>query len=358
MSFRFGNNSVVPCKRAIFVPIDKFWIKIAIVESKTPFLISNNVCRCLGAVIDTDNQSIWFRQLDCELPLQLSGKKLFLLDLCELAAKKPPRTPSVLERSASIAERLFSCQENESERSSEVVDTDGKIHSNPHHLNSTQLCAKPQQSHEHTSETDVHDQTCVSTMSIANTINSHMNERISAEVERQPTTIDQLETLPSESTCHVRDEPCGALQCSEPSSGSEGSHRQVAEHEHGAIGRTDHQVWRHQGRTDLSDRGHRRSEILPVVSSQVCDQREARACGVHLLSVPMGGSQRTGIGRPCQDTNCQGDAQGQDWNGRWESCENFDGLHRPGIQYWNRQHRSRKSRMRNAWTRSRMSSPK
>ena len=73
MSFRFGNNSVVPCNRAIFVPIDKFWIKIAIVKSKTPFLISNNVCRCLGAVIDTNKQSVWFRQLDCELPLQLSG---------------------------------------------------------------------------------------------------------------------------------------------------------------------------------------------------------------------------------------------------------------------------------------------
>jgi hypothetical protein len=25
MSFHFGNNSVVPCNRAIFVPIDKFW---------------------------------------------------------------------------------------------------------------------------------------------------------------------------------------------------------------------------------------------------------------------------------------------------------------------------------------------
>ena len=85
MSFRFGNNSVVPCNRAIFVPIDKFWIKIAIVESRTPFLISNNVCRNLGAVIDTNTQSIRFQRLDCELPLQLSGRKLFLLDFCDLA---------------------------------------------------------------------------------------------------------------------------------------------------------------------------------------------------------------------------------------------------------------------------------
>ena len=59
MSFRFGNNTVVPCRVALMVPVDRFWIKIAIVETKTPFLISNNVCRSLGAVIDTTNQSIW-----------------------------------------------------------------------------------------------------------------------------------------------------------------------------------------------------------------------------------------------------------------------------------------------------------
>ena len=34
MTFRFGNNSVVPCHKAIFVPVDKYWIKIAVVETK------------------------------------------------------------------------------------------------------------------------------------------------------------------------------------------------------------------------------------------------------------------------------------------------------------------------------------
>ena len=334
MSFRFGNNSVVPCKRAIFVPIDKFWIKIAIVESKTPFLISNNVCRCLGAVIDTNNQSIWFRQLDCELPLQLSGKKLFLLDLCELAAKKPPRTPTVLERSDSKAERVFSCQENESERNIEAIESNDRSQSNPQLANSTHFCTKYQQSHVNMPMIKMSMiNLCAPTMSSATTIttiNSHMNEQVLAETKHHLPAIDQPEILPSESTCHVRDEPCGALQRSEPGSGSEGTHQQVAEHEHGAIGRTDHQVWGHQGRPDLPDNGHRRSEILPVVPSQVCEQREARACGVHLLSVPMGGSQGTGIGRPCQDPNCQSDAHGQDWNGKWESCESSDRMYRPG----------------------------
>ena len=38
MSFRFGNNSVVPCRVALMVPVDRFWIKIAVVDTKTPFL--------------------------------------------------------------------------------------------------------------------------------------------------------------------------------------------------------------------------------------------------------------------------------------------------------------------------------
>ena len=82
MSFRFGNNSIVPCHRALLVPVDRFWIKIAIVETQTPFLISNNVCRSLGAVIDTNQQSIFFKVLNCELPLELSSRKLFMLDFC------------------------------------------------------------------------------------------------------------------------------------------------------------------------------------------------------------------------------------------------------------------------------------
>ena len=95
MSFRFGNNSVVPCHKAIFVPVDRFWIKIAIVESRTPFLISNSVCRSLGAVIDTTRRSILFKVLGCELPLELSSKKLFLLDFCALTACCPPRPLTV-----------------------------------------------------------------------------------------------------------------------------------------------------------------------------------------------------------------------------------------------------------------------
>ena len=55
-----------------------------VVASKTPFLISNNVFRTLGAQINTAEDSVNFSNLDVSLPLSLSEKKLYLLDFCEL----------------------------------------------------------------------------------------------------------------------------------------------------------------------------------------------------------------------------------------------------------------------------------
>lgn len=82
--FRFGNNSTVQCREALLIPMAKWNIRICIVDSKTPFLISNNVFRTLGACIDTEKNSVTFRQLNITMPLTLSGKRLFLLDFCEL----------------------------------------------------------------------------------------------------------------------------------------------------------------------------------------------------------------------------------------------------------------------------------
>ena len=66
------------------VPLSRWYVKICIVESKTPFLISNNVFRTLGAQIDTASDHVHFSKLDLRMPLSLSEKKLYLLDFCEL----------------------------------------------------------------------------------------------------------------------------------------------------------------------------------------------------------------------------------------------------------------------------------
>ena len=82
--FRFGNSSTVKCDRALLIPLGPYYVKICIVPSKTPFLLSNNMFRKLEASIHTASDEIFFGRLNLRLPLQLTEKKLYLLDFAEL----------------------------------------------------------------------------------------------------------------------------------------------------------------------------------------------------------------------------------------------------------------------------------
>ena len=96
MTFRFGNNSTVACDRAILVPVQRYWIRIAIVKSKTPFLLSNSMFRKLGAIIDTKRHVVHFEEVPCTVTLSITERKLFTLsvaELIEVAQKCPSPTP-------------------------------------------------------------------------------------------------------------------------------------------------------------------------------------------------------------------------------------------------------------------------
>lgn len=56
--FRFGNSSTVQCDRALLIPLGPYFVKICIVPSKTPFLLSNNFFRKLEASIHTATDEI------------------------------------------------------------------------------------------------------------------------------------------------------------------------------------------------------------------------------------------------------------------------------------------------------------
>ena len=88
--FRFGNDSSVTGNRAIFFPVGPYWIKVIVVPSNTPFLIANSVFRALGAVIDTEEATVYFKKLQCRLPIQLSERRLYRLDLVQLLTCCPP----------------------------------------------------------------------------------------------------------------------------------------------------------------------------------------------------------------------------------------------------------------------------
>ena len=283
MSFRFGNNSVVPCRVALMVPVDRFWIKIAVVDTKTPFLISNNVCRSLGAVIDTTNQTICFRELDCTMPLTLSGKKLFLLDFSELVSLRPPR-PAESDKTPMLkAENVCSCQSEQSQFPSSVSHQDAlKINTESLEVEK-EMTIQPDVDRTEEANSSSH----VSSDRIS-TSSEAVTEVLRDQSNHQPTETSN--SLPCASS-HVLKQPCGSLRCR---SGDAEQVEQGADSdglEHGRTPEPHHQVRNCKGRTYVQGGGRDRSKVLSVVSSPMGIQQQERASGVPVLSEHVDGTQ-------------------------------------------------------------------
>eukprot|EP00435_Cladocopium_sp_Y103_P007040 s2925_g2.t1 len=86
ITFRFGNHGTLQSQQALVAPLQDMLLKIAIVPGSTPFLISNTLIRAFQAVIDVERHVMWSKKYQCEYPLQLTSKGLFLIDLNDLAA--------------------------------------------------------------------------------------------------------------------------------------------------------------------------------------------------------------------------------------------------------------------------------
>ena len=90
MQFRFGNQGVLSSTHALVVPIGSLKLKIAVVPGNTPFLLSNAFLRGFQAVIDTNQKTMSSPMLTHKIPLQLSSRGLFLMDLNDVIdAAKP-----------------------------------------------------------------------------------------------------------------------------------------------------------------------------------------------------------------------------------------------------------------------------
>ncbi|CAL1130755.1 unnamed protein product [Cladocopium goreaui] len=98
ITFKFGNEGVLHSSYAIVLPIGRLKLKVAIVKGGTPFLLSNSLMRALRARIDCENRCLISPLLDCEVPLKLTSRGLFLIDVNSLAvAARPTLEQSVGE---------------------------------------------------------------------------------------------------------------------------------------------------------------------------------------------------------------------------------------------------------------------
>ena len=81
VTFKFGNQGTLTSSQAIVVPIGSLKLKIAIVQGGTPFLISNTFMRAIRAKIDCSTHRLTSPVLRHAIPLELSERGLFLLNL-------------------------------------------------------------------------------------------------------------------------------------------------------------------------------------------------------------------------------------------------------------------------------------
>ena len=90
MTFKFGNEGVLQSHHAIVLPIGSLRLKVAIVEGGTPFLLSNSLMRALRAKIDCESRCLVSPMLKNQVPLKLTPRGLFLIDVNNLAMAAQP----------------------------------------------------------------------------------------------------------------------------------------------------------------------------------------------------------------------------------------------------------------------------
>ena len=88
--FRFGNQQTLTSKHALLLPLGSTHFRIAVVPGNTPFLLSSSFLKGIQAVIDTENGSMWSKKLGKYLPIEMSPKNLYLLDINQLWTEKIP----------------------------------------------------------------------------------------------------------------------------------------------------------------------------------------------------------------------------------------------------------------------------
>ena len=108
--FRFGNQATLESSQALVIPIGKMLLKVAIVPGRTPFLVSNTLIRALKASIDAERDVLISRLLACEVPLRLTSKGLYLIDVNDLIMAGQQEKVSQLknERSSEVKSTFVS----------------------------------------------------------------------------------------------------------------------------------------------------------------------------------------------------------------------------------------------------------
>ena len=329
MTFRFGNNSTVSSNRAMLIPIGPVWLRIAIVDSRTPFLISNTVFRSLGAIIDTQGHIVHFKKLNCSVPLKLSDRRLFMLSIAELiqSAEKLKRVqcepadqgsdkPIVLHVTEQTETQNIRKEPEPSSESSPLTPTDSN--------------------HKRTQEESVN-------------LGPHENSTIipsaqpvsvqqgSPDMQDQPLKTDGVrdKSNPSSDVISHGQQHAVSLQGSSEEHGGDRPGRRLVGNGHHHTATSDHEVWDSKAGTRVP-RGGEGCKVLFMVPGSLPGLTEASSQGVSPLPAPLHRDDRGSPGRTktnhrkercgLQEPQHEGLSQGQsqEFYGTWHTLPDGD----------------------------------
>ena len=97
ITFRFGNQGTLDATHSLVVPLGSLLFQIAIVPGATPFLVSNSLLRALRCTLDADRYEIRSPMLKDAVPLELTPKGLFLIDINKVADSAVIKPNQIIE---------------------------------------------------------------------------------------------------------------------------------------------------------------------------------------------------------------------------------------------------------------------
>ena len=278
--FRFGNHQTLVSRHALVLPLGTESFRIAVVDGKTPFLLSNTFLKGIQAVIDTHEGTLWSKKLGRYLNIEPSNKNLFLMDINQLwnTTEDNSIIPETVGSDITdpvdchIMEEKTKANEETEKGSSSVEDREQK-HENFHASDVSQV-VRPDESHSLTDGNHVGQEgpsiSCVSTSEKLVSPSSHVQGKGISEAHAVP----------------PRD--VGGRECGTSSTDSGNVAR-------GAIG-DDHSLW--EGKTgDEIPRSVQRPSLDRLVCGTIRGQSEGRAsevCGLRREATRCGSPGRQG----------------------------------------------------------------
>ena len=109
LTFRFGNHQTLVSRHALLMPLGEVSFRVAIVPGKTPFLLSSSFLKGIGAIIDTDAETLWSKRLGRYLNISKTDKNLFLMNINQLW-DADTEDPAGLRSSVTAGSKCFATQ--------------------------------------------------------------------------------------------------------------------------------------------------------------------------------------------------------------------------------------------------------